>query len=219
MPNASPPQRLTRVILPDVAVHVAGILPLLVLLLSYLLGRLGFNPIEALTRQTGRLAVIFLLLSLACTPLRRIFHLPVMARWRKPLGLYASLYAGLHFAVFMILDYGFDLPLVAAEIIQKPFIIIGAFGLIILIVLALTSFQKLQRRWGKFWRNLHRLVYAAGLLILVHYFLAIKGDLLTLQGGYWAPLLAGGVLLLLFILRLPFVWRPLSRRFRQQKTD
>ncbi len=219
MPNASPSRRLTRVILPDVAVHAAGIFPLVYLLISYLLGNLGFNPIEALTRQTGRLAVIFLLLSLACTPIRRIFHISVMARWRKPLGLYASLYAGLHFAVFLILDYGFDLSLAFAEIIQKPFIIIGAFGLIILIVLALTSFRKLQRRWGKLWRTLHRLVYAAGLLILVHYFLAIKGDLFSLQGGYWAPLLAGGVFLLLLILRLPFVWRPLSRFFHQQGTD
>jgi sulfoxide reductase heme-binding subunit YedZ len=219
MPEASPRQRVIRSILFDIFVHAVGVLPLVYLLASYLLGRLGFNPVEALTRQTGRLAVIFLLLSLACTPFRRIFHFSVLARWRKPLGLYASLYAVLHFVVFLILDYGLDLPLVLAEILQKPFIIIGALGLIILIVLALTSFRKLQRRWGKFWRTLHRLVYVAGLLILVHYFLAVKGDLLSLQGGYLGPLLAGGVLLILLMLRLPFVWRPLSKCFRPQASD
>lgn len=196
----------------NVLVHFGGVLPLILLLGAYNRGELGFNPVESILQRTGRTAVIFLLLSLACTPLNRLFKLPMIGRLRKPLGLYAALYAALHFATFAIWDYGLQFDLIWNEILDKPFIIIGVAALVILIVLAATSFRFWQRKLGKGWVRLHRLTYVAGALVVVHYLLAVKGDLLTLRGNYTAPLIAGGTLIVLLILRLPFVTRFLQNR-------
>ena len=192
-------------------VHAAGWLPLGLLIGAYFTGNLGFNPVEGVLRWTGRLAVIFLLLSLTCTPLHRIFILPRIYRLRKPLGLYAALYAGLHFAAFAGWDYGLNFSLIWHEIQNKPFIVLGLFALIILLVLAATSFRTMRRKLGRAWVWLHRLVYAAGILALLHYLLAVKGDLFSLQGAYAAPLIATGVLILLLFLRIPKIQKNLRK--------
>ena len=194
-------------------VHILSLLPLAALIGLALSGKLGFNPVETVLRWTGRIAVILLLLSLACTPVNKIFGQPKIGRLRKPLGLYAALYAVLHFAAFAIWDYGLNLRLIWSEILSRPFILWGLGGLVILLVLAATSFRFWQRKLGKTWRWLHRLVYAAGVLILIHYLLAIKGDLFSLQGAYLPPLIAGSILILLFILRIPAVYRFIRRLF------
>ena len=196
----------------NVLVHFAGFLPLVLLLGAYNRGELGFNPVESILQRTGQIAVVFLLLSLACTPINRLFKAPMIGRLRKPLGLYAALYAGLHFLTFAVWDYSFDFNLIWNEIRQRPFILIGAVALIILLVLAATSFRFWQRKLGKTWVWLHRLVYLAGILVVTHYLLAVKGDLFSLQGDYTVPMIAGGVLLLLLIVRLPFI-----RRFIEKK--
>ncbi len=195
----------------NILVHAGAIVSLLLLIRAYLTGNLGFNPIEAATRQTGRIAIAFLLLSLICTPINRLFRLPLVGKLRKPLGLYAAFFALLHFAIFAIWDYGLNLALIWTEIIQKPFIILGAVGLLILVLLGVTSFRTLQRKMGRLWKTLHRLVYLAGVLIVVHYFLAVKGNLFSLQGGYTGALIAGSSLLVLLILRLPAVYQPLRK--------
>ncbi|MFW5714272.1 MAG: sulfite oxidase heme-binding subunit YedZ [Brevefilum sp.] len=190
-------------------VHIAGWLPIIVLFAAYLTDYLGFNPIESVLRWTGRLAFIFLLLSLTCTPAHKIFAHPSIYRLRKPLGLYSALYAGLHFAVFAIWDYRLDFSLIWHEIRNKPFIIFGLIALVILLVLAATSFNTLRRKLGKTWNWLHRLVYAAVILSLIHYLLAIKGDLSSLQGAYAPPLIAAGILILLILLRIPKIHQAL----------
>ena len=200
---------------PSWLVHLAGWLPLIILIAAYLANSLGFNPVEGFLRWTGRIAVAFLLLSLACTPLHRVFSLPAVYRLRKPLGLYAALYAGLHFATFAIWDYGLDFRLIWGEIQNKPFIVLGLIALVILLALAATSFRGLRRRWGKAWVWLHRLVYPAGLLIMLHYLLAVKGDLFSLQGAYAIPLTAAGGLILLLLLRLPPLHQALRRLLKQ----
>jgi len=195
--------------------HLVGCLPFLVLAIATLTNSLGFNPVEGVLRWTGRLAVAFLLLSLACTPLHRLFSLPAVFRLRKPLGLYAALYAGLHFAAFALWDYGLDWGLIWLEIQNKPFIIFGLIALIVLLVLAATSFKSLRRKWGKAWVWLHRLVYLAGILVMLHYLLAVKGDLFTLQGAYAVPLIAAAILVLLLVLRIPPVHQALRRLFKR----
>ena len=195
-----------------VLVHFAGLLPLILLMGGYNRGELGFNPVEAVLHRTGQMAVVFLLLSLACTPFKRLFKSPMIGRLRKPLGLYAALYAGLHFLTFAVWDYGFNLTLIWNEIRRRPFILIGAAALLILILLAATSFRFWQRKLGKTWVWLHRLVYLAGLLVVTHYLLAVKGDLFSLQGNYTAPLIAGGVLIILLIARLPFIRKLFERK-------
>lgn len=106
----------------DVLVNFAGLLPLVLLLGAYNRGELGFNPVESILRRTGQIAVGFLLLSLASTPTNRIFKTPLIGRLRKPLGLFAALYAGLHFLTFALWDYGFDFVLIWEEIKKRPFI-------------------------------------------------------------------------------------------------
>ncbi|MDY6873932.1 MAG: protein-methionine-sulfoxide reductase heme-binding subunit MsrQ [Chloroflexota bacterium] len=192
-----------------VLAHFIGVLPLVLLIGDYVRGELGFNPIEAATRRTGRTAVIFLILSLASTPVRRLFSLRIVGFLRKPFGLYAALYAVLHFAAFAIWDFGLDFGLIWAEIRSKPFIIVGAIALLILVVLAATSFRRWQRDWGRKWVKLHRLTYLAGILAIAHYLLAVKGNLLTLEGNYTLPLILAVILIILLVLRLPIVMRVL----------
>ncbi|MBG0786737.1 MAG: sulfoxide reductase heme-binding subunit YedZ [Anaerolineaceae bacterium] len=187
-----------------VLANITGALPLVILIGSYVRGELGFNPVEAALQTTGKIAVVFLLLSLAVTPIRKLFHFPLIRHVRKPLGLYAALYAVLHFLIFAWWDYGLDFGLIWAEIAAKPFIVIGLIALLILFALSVTSFRVLQRKMGKGWVRLHRLTYLAGILVIAHFLLAVKGNLLTLQGDYALPLIFGAILLALLALRLPF---------------
>lgn len=188
---------------PLLLVHIGGILPLILLGWDALQGDLGFNPVQAVMQRTGNLGMLFLILSLACTPINKIFKLPAFGRLRKPLGLYAALFAFLHFAAFAIWDYQLNLPLIWNEIITKPFIIFGVIALVILLVLAATSFKSLQRKMGKVWVWLHRLVYVAGALVVIHYLLSIKGDLFNFQGDFTLPIIALVVVSLLLMVRIP----------------
>ncbi|MCB2213866.1 sulfoxide reductase heme-binding subunit YedZ [bacterium] len=192
-----------------VLAHFIGVMPLILLIGDYVRGELGFNPIEAVTQRTGRTAVIFLILSLAGTPIRRLFGLRIVGFLRKPFGLYAAFYAVLHFAAFAVWDFGLNFGLIWAEITSKPFIIVGVVALLILVVLAATSFRRWQRNWGKKWVRLHKFTYLAGGLAVAHYLLAVKGNLLTLEGNYTLPLILTVILIILMILRIPFVMRAL----------
>jgi len=199
-----------------ISAHLLGMVPLILLGWQFWLGNLGFNPVEAVLRWTGRLAVLMLLLSLACTPIQWVFNRPAIRKLRKPLGLYAALYAFLHFLVFAAWDYQLNWAQIVFEIRNKPFILLGLIGLVILLILALTSFRFWRRKLGKKWVWLNRSVYAAALLIMLHYLLAVKGDLMSLQGDYTLPLIATGLLLLLLILRIPAVYQWLSRWFKKK---
>ncbi len=183
-------------------VHIGSILSLSLLGWDILQGNLGFNPVETVLQRTGNLGMIFLILSLSCTPINKIFKLPAVGRLRKPLGLYAALFAFLHFLTFTVWDYQLNLTLIWNEIKTKPFIIFGALALVILLILAGTSFKSLQRKMGKAWVKLHRLVYAAAILAVVHYLLSIKGDLFNFQGDYALPLIALVIVTLLLMIRI-----------------
>jgi len=191
--------------------HLGSILPLALFGWAALRGQLGFNPVETALQQSGRAAVTLLILSLTVTPLRKIFNLKILHKLRKPLGLYAALYAGLHFAAFTVWDYGLNLRLIWLEFIQKPFLLLGLGSLVILGLLAATSFRYWQVKLRSGWYWLQRAVYFAAVLAIAHYLLAVKGDLLTLQGDYTRPLIASGLLLVLFLLRVPFIYQPLQR--------
>ena len=176
------------------------LIPLAILLFEWHNGSLSANPIEALTQRTGRTAVILLLASLACTPLRAVFGLSALLPVRKILGLAAFLYAAFHFLIFSGLDFEFNLGWILQEIRQKFFIQIGLIALVLLIPLAATSVQKLQRRMGKAWGQLHRLAYPIMALVLLHYYLASKGDILL-------PLIYLAIFAILMLFRIP----PLSK--------
>ena len=176
------------------------LIPLAILLFEWRTVSLSANPIEALTQRTGRTAIILLLASLACTPLRRLFGLSALLLVRKTLGLAAFGYAALHFLVFAGLDFEFNPGWILPEIRQKFFIQIGLIALALLIPLAITSVQKLQRGMAGNWRRLHQLVYIIMALALWHYYIASKGDILL-------PLIYLVIFAILMLFRIP----PLSK--------
>jgi len=191
------------------AVHIAALLPLLLLVVNWTQDNLTFNPIQALELRTGKYALVLLILSLACTPLNTVFGFRQALKVRRPLGLYAFLYASLHFLIFIGLDYQFDLFLLKEAIFEKRYALVGFSAGIILLALAVTSTRGWMKRLGQTWAKLHKFVYLAGILVIVHYVWLVKSDIRT-------PLLYGAIVLMLLILRIPFVRRSASR-FRQHR--
>ena len=180
----------------QIAVHVGSLFPLALLVWDFFWDRLTANWVREITLRTGRYALVLLVLSLACTPLYVLFRFRPAQRMRRPLGLYAFLYAGLHLLVFVGLDYGFDFGLIAGEISQKRFIQVGLIAFLILLALAATSTKGWMKRLGKNWKRLHRLVYLAALLVVVHLIRAAKADIRV-------PLLLGALIGILLIARIP----------------
>jgi methionine sulfoxide reductase heme-binding subunit len=194
----------------QILVHIGSWVPLLVLVQNYFTNNLTVNPIQALEIRTGDTAITLLILSLACTPLNTLFRLPQLIKVRRPLGLYAYMYASIHLMVFTGLDYGFDPGLILQTITEKPFVILGLTTFLILSVLALTSLRRYVVRLGKKWKTLHRLVYVANVLVVLHFALSVKGDFFRLQGDIIRPLLASIAIAVLLTLRIPAVRRKLA---------
>lgn len=174
-------------------------------------GNLTVNPIQAATQRTGKYALVLLVLSLACTPLNTLFGFRQALTVRRALGLYAFMFAATHFAIFIWIDYGFEWEFIQAEVLDKRYILVGAAALTILALLAATSFQWWMRRLGKRWKSLHRLVYLAAPLVVLHYAWARKGDIFRLQGDILQPLAFGAVVVLLLLVRVTAVRQRAAR--------
>ena len=158
-------------------------------------GGLGVNPVEAVIRGIGDWALRFLLIALAVTPLRLLTGVNEFSRFRRMLGLFAFFYAFLHILAYLGADLEFDLHALWLDVLKRKYITVGMASFLILIVLAATSTAgSVRRLGGKAWRNLHRLVYAAGCLAVLHYFWMVKRDVTE-------PLIYGAVLAGLLALR------------------
>lgn len=153
-----------------VALHGCCCLPVLGLGYGVLTGSLGANPAEALLRGLGLWALRFVCLALAVTPLRRWLCWQSLAAYRRMLGLYAFAYASLHWVCYVLLDMGMDWGAVLDDLAQRPFILVGTLAWLILLVLAVTSIPALIRKiGGKRWQVLHRMVYVAAVLAVLHF--------------------------------------------------
>jgi methionine sulfoxide reductase heme-binding subunit len=170
-------------------------------------GNLTVNPIQAAEQRTGKYALVLLVLSLACTPLNTLFGLRQAITVRRTLGLYAFLFAAAHFLIFIGIDYGFSLEFLIPDIRNKLYIFVGLTALVMLTLLAATSFKWWMKRLGKRWKALHRLIYLAAPLVVLHYAWARKGDIFRLQGDIVQPLAFGIVVGLLLLARLPALRR------------
>lgn len=160
-----------------VMLFVNSLVPLVLLGWDALHQRLGANPLEFVTRTTGMLTLIFLLLSLCVTPLRKLTGWNWLTRFRRMVGLYAFFYAFLHFVTYIWFDRFFNLKSTAADILQRPFIAVGMATFFILIPLAVTSTNKMIKRLGgKRWTLLHKTVYVAGAGGVLHYYMLVKSD-------------------------------------------
>jgi sulfoxide reductase heme-binding subunit YedZ len=187
----------------QILVHAGALLPLAWIAWHYARGLFLIDPVREITTLTGRGALILLMLMLACTPISTVFGLKQVRRLRRPLGLYALVYASVHFATFVWLDYGFDFDLLIEAIFAQRYVVVGFASGLILLALAITSTQGWQERLGKNWKRLHRLVYLAGILAVVHFAWLTK--------DIRVPLRYGIVLALLLALRIPPVRRAVRR--------
>ncbi len=139
--------------------------------------RLGTNPQEFVLHTTGTLTLVFLLLSLAVTPLRKILGLPWMVQFRRMMGLYAFFYGCLHLLSYMWFDKGFAFGAIVEDTLKRRFIFFGMFAFLMMIPLAVTSTNKMIKRLGgRRWNRLHKLVFAAAILGVLHYYLLVKID-------------------------------------------
>jgi|SRR5579859_353656 len=152
---------------------------------------LGANPIEKVTHTTGDWILIFLCVTLAITPLRRILNQPWLIKFRRMFGLFAFFYASLHFLTYIWLDQFFSWSSILKDVYKRPFITAGFTGFVLLIPLALTSTTGWIRRLGsKRWQLLHRLIYISAITGVVHYYWLVKSDIRI-------PLLYAAILILL----------------------
>jgi sulfoxide reductase heme-binding subunit YedZ len=190
------PKLTTRTL--RILTHLGGVFPFAWIVFDYFTDNLTFNPIQDVTLRTGKAALIFLVLSLAATPVNFLFRYPPALAVRKALGLYAFFYVSLHLLIFVGWDYVWDPNLIAEAILEKRYALVGFVSFLILLPLAITSTKGWQKRLGKKWKRLHRWVYLAAGLAIVHYVWLVKSDIRE-------PLAYGAVLGLLLLLRVPVV--------------
>jgi sulfoxide reductase heme-binding subunit YedZ len=189
-----------RLTLPLLPVHLIGAAALVWIALA-VIDPLAVNPVQALLLRSGTAAALLLIATLTVTPLNALLSLRGLPAWRKPLGLYAFACAVLHLLIFSVVDFGGNLQLIVAEVAGKPYILAGSAALLLLLPLAITSTRGWQQRLGKTWKPLHRLIYPAALLVIVHDVWQSKDPRLAYG--------AGAVVAVLLLLRLPVVRRHL----------
>ncbi len=160
-----------------VVLFIAALIPLAHLGWKAYEGNLGANPIEVITRSTGDWTLIFLLVTLAITPLRRLSGRHELIRFRRMLGLYAFFYGCLHLMTYVWLDKFFALQEMVKDIAKRPFITVGMTGFTLLLPLAITSTRGMIRRLGRRWQLLHRLIYVSATAGVVHYWWLVKKDI------------------------------------------
>jgi len=175
---------------------IGSLLPLALLASRALRGTLGADPIAIGMNQLGLLALIFLLASLAATPLKVVFGVTWPIRIRRSLGLLSFFHATLHFLLYFVIDQGLALSAVVQDVTKRTFITVGFCAFVLLIPLAVTSTSRMLKRMGAArWKRLHRLSYVAAILGVVHFVWRVKKDLSQ-------PTLYACVLGLLFAIRL-----------------
>jgi sulfoxide reductase heme-binding subunit YedZ len=166
---------------------VGGLAPLAALIAGAFTDNLGANPIEYITHETGTLALGFLVLTLAITPIRRLTRWNEVVRVRRMLGLFAFFYASLHFLTWAVLDQFFDVGAMAADVVKRPYITAGMTAFACMAPLAATSSTAMIRRLGRRWQTLHRLAYVAAVAAVVHFWWLVKADVTEPQR--WAAAL------------------------------
>jgi sulfoxide reductase heme-binding subunit YedZ len=206
--SISKPWRKYRGKLSDILhplVHIGAAIPFLVGLWDFWQVNLGPNPIQEITHRSGKTAIILLILSLSISPLRQILKWSQVNKLRRPLGLWAAFYAGVHFTIYVALDFGFQWKELLDNSLTNWFILLGLTAGIILLLLSITSLDFFLKRMGKRWKQLHRLVYGVGILTAIHFILAVKPGVLT-------PWPYAAIMGILLAFRLPAVQSWVKKR-------
>ena len=176
-------------------------IPLAIMLWDAAHGQVGVNPVEVFIRTFGVLTLLFVLITLCVTPLRKLLGWGFLIKYRRMLGLFAFFYGCLHLLTYIAFDRSWGFSSVVADVVKRPFIAVGMASFVLLIPLALTSTNKMMRRLGaKRWLALHKLVYAVAIGGVVHFWMIVKADVT------W-PLAFAVVAALLLGYRLLVWWR------------
>jgi len=179
-------------------------IPFLLLLSRIVTDDLGANPIETLTHETGSWGLYFLLITLSVTPVRKLSGVGWLLNLRRMLGLFAFFYASLHLLTYLWLDQYFMWEAIGEDILKRPYITVGFSAWLMLLPLALTSNKIAIRHLGKNWKQLHKLVYLAVALVILHFAWLVKADMAE-------PLIYLSIYLLLMIFRYPLVMQRKSQ--------
>ncbi len=158
-------------------ISLNALIPLAYLLVDGFRGKLGANPIEFFLRTTGVLTLVFVIITLSVTPLRKIFGWNPLIKYRRMLGLYAFFYGLVHLVTYSIFDKSFDIAAIVGDVWQRPFIAIGMLAFAMLVPLAVTSTNGwVKRLGGKNWSRLHKLSYLIAILGVIHFWMIVKSD-------------------------------------------
>lgn len=206
-----PSQR--QITLIKAALFVAALLPFARLVLFAFTDRLGANPIEFITRNTGDWTLYFLCLTLSVTPLRRLSGWNWLIKLRRMLGLFAFFYAALHFTTFLWFDHFFNINEMLKDVVKRPFITVGFTAFVLLIPLAVTSTNGMVRRLGgKRWQALHRVIYVVAPLGILHFWWMKAG-----KHDFEQPILFGSIVAALLIARI--YWNVVLPRLQRRRTN
>ena len=187
--------RKRQVLLLKLATWILALSPLGWLVWLTFTRQLGADAVDTLLHRMGDFTLIILLATLAITPLRRLTGWNVLIRIRRIVGLFGFFYLSLHFFIYLVLDQTLDWEFILVDLTKRPYAVVGFTAWLLLIPLAVTSTQGWVRRLGKRWQKLHKLVYIAVALGLLHFYWQVKADTL------W-PLVAASVYVVLLALRL-----------------
>ncbi|MCE5208890.1 MAG: ferric reductase-like transmembrane domain-containing protein [Chloroflexi bacterium] len=194
----------------QIGLHAFSLLPFSIFVFNFLTDAGFSGNIQRLEFRTGRLALIWLILSLFCSPVYWLTGYREAFKARKTLGRYAFFYAFLHGMVFLVLDYAFDIHLILITLGDTLYLLLGIIAFIILLLLAVTSNPQSQAILKKNWGRLHKLVYLAAILGVIHYFLIEKSD------TRW-PLTAAIILSGLLVVRFPAIHKRITLRKQANK--
>ena len=174
-----------------------SLIPFIVIVYKIYFNQLGPEPVKEITHHTGEWTLIFICLTLAMSPLKRLTNLTIWIKFRRMLGLFIFFYATLHMLTYVVIDYRLDFSSISKDILTKRFIFVGFAAWLLLLPLTLTSSRKAVMFLKDKWKKLHRLIYLIAILGVVHFLWLVKFDITE-------PLIYAAIILVLLLFRIKF---------------
>ena len=176
-------------------IFILSLIPFLVIISKIYFNQLGPEPVKEITHHTGEWTLIFICLTLAMSPLKRLTNLGVWIKFRRMLGLFVFFYATIHLLTYVGIDYRFDWAPIFNDVVKKKYIFIGFSAWLLLIPLAITSSQKMMKLLKHNWNKLHKLIYVIAIFGSLHYIWLSKSI-------FFKPLIFMIIILVLLVLRI-----------------